>query len=60
MKDVVSSVGRMVEVDLSTLFASFFSMARVKVMRKNLVKIPRERVFEMGDACYVVFSRQRG
>jgi hypothetical protein len=57
---VVSSVGRMVEVDLSTLFASFFSIARVKVMRKNLVKIPRERVFEMGDACYVVFSRQRG
>lgn len=44
------------EVDWSALFASFFSMARVRVMCKNLVKIPRERVFEIGDACYVDFQ----
>jgi hypothetical protein len=33
---------------LAVLFSSFFSNVRVKIKCKNLARVPKERVYELG------------
>ena len=39
-RQVASTIGKLVEVDWQSLFASFFAMVRVKVKCRNPIKIP--------------------
>jgi hypothetical protein len=45
---------------LTTLFSTFFSTARVKIKCKDPVKIPKERVYEMGGSCFLVTFTAEG
>lgn len=60
IKDVASSLGLLAEVDWTTLFSTFFSTARVKIKCKDPVKIPKERVYEMGGSCFLVTCTAEG
>lgn len=60
IKDVASSLGLLAEVDWTTLFSTFFSTARVKIKCKDPVKIPKERVYEMGCSCFLVTFTAEG
>jgi hypothetical protein len=44
----------MLKVDWNSLFASFFSMVRVKIASKDVTKIPSKRLFEMKNNLYVI------
>jgi hypothetical protein len=46
-RQVASTIGKLVEVDCHSLFASFFVMVRVKVKCRNPVKVPKKRLVEM-------------
>jgi hypothetical protein len=54
LKQIASSLGKMVEVDWSSLFSSFFSMVKVKITCKDPTRIPRKRLFEMDNFFYVI------
>jgi len=57
---VASTIGKLVEVDWQSLFASFFAMVRVKVKCRNPVKIPLKRVMEMQDELFVISFKIEG
>jgi hypothetical protein len=54
LRQVSSSLGKLLEVDQNSLFSSFFSTVRVKVACKNIAKIPGKRLFEMKSGLYLV------
>jgi hypothetical protein len=54
LRQIASSLGKMVEVDRSSLFSSFFSMVKVKITCKDPTRIPRKRLFEMDNFFYVI------
>jgi hypothetical protein len=56
-RHISSSLGKMMEVDWSSLFTSFFSMVRVKIAYKDPSKIPSKRLFEMKNQLYVIQFR---
>lgn len=60
IKDVASSLGMLVEVDWSALFTSFFSNVRVRIKCKNPSRVPRERVYKIGGACYPISFLMEG
>jgi hypothetical protein len=60
IKDVASSLGLLSEVDWTTLFSIFFSTTRIKIKCKDPVRIPKERVYEMGGSCYLVSFTAEG
>jgi hypothetical protein len=57
---IAYSLGRMVEIDLNSLFTSFFSMVRAKVVAKVVTKILNKRLFEMKKNLYVVQFKVEG
>jgi len=59
-RQVASTIGKLVEVDWQSLFASFFAMVRVKVKCRNPVKIPQKRVMEMQDELFVISFKTEG
>jgi hypothetical protein len=54
LRQVASSLGKLMEVDWNSLFASFFSTVRVKVACKDISKIPGKRLFEMMNGMYLI------
>jgi hypothetical protein len=44
----------MTEVDWNSLFTSFFSMVRVKIVCKDATKVPSKRLFEMEKKMYLI------
>lgn len=54
IKDIASRLGILSEVDWPTLFSSFFANVRIKIKCKDPVKVPRERVYELGGSCYLI------
>lgn len=54
IKDVVSSLGLLTEVDWAVMFSSFFSNVRIKIKCKNPTRVPKERVYELGGYCYLI------
>lgn len=60
IKDVASSIGLLTEVDWTVLFSSFFSTARIKIKCKNPSRVPKETVFELGGACYIISFMTEG
>lgn len=60
IKDVASSLGLLSEVDWTTLFSTFFSTAKIKIKCKDPIRIPEERVYEMGGSCYLVTFTAEG
>jgi hypothetical protein len=46
-RQIASSIGKMLEIDWTSLFSSFFSMVRVKIACKDPTKILGKRLFEM-------------
>ena len=54
VREIASCLGKLAEVDWQSLFASSFSMIRVKLKCKNPKKSPLERVMEMGDKLYLI------
>lgn len=59
-REITSSVGRMIDLDWQTLFNSFFSVVRVKLLCKNPSKIPRSRMFAFGKDLHVVYFKVEG
>jgi hypothetical protein len=53
-RQIASSIGKMVEIDWSSLFSSFFSMVRVKIACKDPTRIPRKSLFEMNNNFYLI------
>jgi hypothetical protein len=51
---MASSFGLLLDVDWSSLFKSFYEMVRVKMVCKNLAKVPKERLFELEKKLYLV------
>jgi hypothetical protein len=39
---IISSLGKMIEIDCNSLFTSFFGMVRIKVECKDISKIPKK------------------
>ncbi|KAG2584785.1 hypothetical protein PVAP13_6KG128900 [Panicum virgatum] len=60
VKEVASSLGKLVEVDWLSLFNSSFSMIRVRLMCKNPQKIPMQRIVEMSDKLYLLTFKAEG
>ena len=60
MCEVSSGLGRMIEVDWQTLFNSFFSTVRVKVLCKDPTKIPKERLFVFKDKIHLILFTPEG
>lgn len=54
LRQIASIVGKLVEVDWHSLFASFFAMVRIKVKCRDPSKIPKKRLVEMNDDLFVV------
>jgi hypothetical protein len=52
-----SGLGRMVEIDWTFLFSSFFNMLRVKIAVKDASKIPNKKLFEMKNQLYLILFR---
>jgi hypothetical protein len=53
-RQIASSLGKIVEIDWSSLFSSFFSMVRVRIACKDPTRIPGKRLFEMDNNFYVI------
>lgn len=60
LREVVSGIDMMIEVDWHSLFNSFFSQARVKVQCKNLARIPKERIFVFGIQLFKIAFKPKG
>lgn len=60
IKDVATSLGLLMEIDWTVLFSSFFATARIKIKCKKPAYILKERVCEMGGACYLVYFKTEG
>jgi hypothetical protein len=54
IKEISSSLRKLIEIDWQTLFSSFFSVIRVKVNCKDPKMIPVKRVVEMEDHLYLL------
>jgi hypothetical protein len=59
-RQVASTIGKLMEVDWQSLFASFFAMVRIKVKCKDPVKVPLKRVMEMQDELFVFSFKTEG
>ncbi|XP_039780958.1 uncharacterized protein LOC120648300 [Panicum virgatum] len=51
---MVLGLGMMLEIDWSSLFKSFYEMARVKIACRNPCKIPKERLYEINKQLFLV------
>ncbi|KAG2624452.1 hypothetical protein PVAP13_3KG130500 [Panicum virgatum] len=51
---LASGFGIMVEMDWSSLFRSFYEVARVKIACRNPVKIPKEGLYEMNKKLFLI------
>ncbi|CAN6363764.1 unnamed protein product [Urochloa humidicola] len=54
IKQIASSLGKLIEIDWTTLYASFYNIIRVKINCKEPECIPKERVVEMADGLYLL------
>ena len=54
IKEIASSLGKILEVDWHTLFSTFFTVIRVKINCKDPNKIPEKRIMEMDDKLYMI------
>jgi hypothetical protein len=60
-RQIVSSLGNLLEVGWNSLFESFFGMVRVKVACKDASRIPGKRLFEMQKKMYLIhFKVEKG
>jgi hypothetical protein len=57
---IVSGFGLSIEVDWSSLFKLFFERIRVKVVCRNPLKIPSERLFELDKKLFLVSMAVEG
>jgi hypothetical protein len=53
-RQLASSLGKMLEINWTSLFSSFFSMVRIKITCKDRTRIPKKRLFEMNNNLYVI------
>jgi hypothetical protein len=53
-RQIASSIGKMLEIDWTSLFSSFFSMVRVKIACKDPTMILGKILFEMENNFYVI------
>lgn len=60
IREVVSSIGMIVDLDWQFLFNSFFRQARVKILCKDPTKIPKERIYVFGQGIFVVYFKPEG
>ena len=54
IKEIASSLGKILEVDWQILFSTFFTVIRVKINCKDPSKIPEKRTMEMDDKLYMI------
>jgi hypothetical protein len=54
IKEIASSLGKLLEIDWQSLFSSFFSIARVKINCKDPKAIPESRVMELADQLFLI------
>ena len=57
---IASGFGLMKEVDLATLFKSFYEVVRIKVACRDPSKIPRDRLYEMNKSIFVLSFEMEG
>jgi hypothetical protein len=60
IKEIASTLGRLVEVDWHSLFNSFFSMVRIRIKCKNPGRILREIIVEMEDKLFLIQFKAEG
>jgi hypothetical protein len=53
-RQIASSLGKMLEIDWNSLFSSFFGMVRIKMACKDIIKIPKRRLYEMNNKFYLI------
>jgi hypothetical protein len=53
-RQIAFSLGKMIEIDWNSLFSSFFSMVRVRIVCKDPNKISDKRLFEMDNNLYLI------
>lgn len=54
LKQIVATVGKLVDVDWQSLFSSFFAMIRIKVKCRDPTIMPTQRIVEMEDDFYLI------
>lgn len=59
-KQVASTLGKLEDIDWSSLFTSFFASVRLKIAVKDKSKIPARRVMEFEKKLYVVRFKCEG
>ncbi|TVU22436.1 hypothetical protein EJB05_32130, partial [Eragrostis curvula] len=59
-KQIASTLGRLLDIDWGSQMNSFFAMTRVKIVVKNPVKIPCDRLMEMDKKLYWVNFKVEG
>jgi hypothetical protein len=60
IREIASSLGRLMEVDWQVFFSSFFSVIRIKVNCKDPTKIPMQRVIEMNNQLFLITYKVEG
>jgi hypothetical protein len=60
IREVSSSLGLMVEVDWQSIFNSFFSLVRVKILCKDPTRIPKERLYVIKTGVYKISFKPEG
>jgi hypothetical protein len=53
-RQIASTMGKLLEVDWTSLFDNVFSMVRMRIACKDATKIPSKRLFEMKNSLYVI------
>uniref|UniRef100_A0A0A9D0U6 Uncharacterized protein n=1 Tax=Arundo donax TaxID=35708 RepID=A0A0A9D0U6_ARUDO len=54
LRQIGSTLGKVINVDWNSLFSSYFEMVRIKVACKDLSKIPLERLMQMEMNLYLI------
>jgi hypothetical protein len=60
VREIASSLGRLMEVDWQSFFSSFFGMIRIKINCKDPTKIPTQRVLEMNNQLFLITFKAEG
>jgi len=60
LRQVASTIGKLIEVDWHSLFASFFAMVRIKVKSRDPTAVPTQRMVEMNDELFVINFKTQG
>ncbi|XP_062203848.1 uncharacterized protein LOC133906086 [Phragmites australis] len=59
-RQIASTLGKLVDIDWSSLYSSYFEMIRLKIACKDPSKVPPARVMEMDNKLYLLNMKVEG